>query len=177
MEKAFCTECGAQVAADDTFCEHCGARLLGAGPAAPAEPAPFEPASYEPASPPPAPPPPALAPYAPAPADSPKKAPNILWGLLTIVLSTILLISVLLGLHRVRAWFAGTEESPAPALGPTVAPDPVAPAQPSPSGPTGEPRMHVIPPGDQEAEPAPAPRPLPPPPIGPGSGFKRIDDL
>lgn len=179
MEKAFCTECGAQVAADDTFCEHCGARLLGAGPAAQAEPAPFEPATYEPAPPPPAPPPPAPAPYAPAPADSPKKAPSILWGLLTIVLSTILLIAVLLGLRRVRAMFAGTAEPPAPALGTTVAPEPVAPSQPSPSAPTGDPRMRVIPPGDQEAEPAPSPtpRPLPPPPLGPGSGFKRIDDL
>ena len=179
MEKAFCTECGAQVAADDAFCEHCGARLLGAGPAAPAEPAPFEPATYEPAPPPPVPPPPAPAPYEPAPADSPKKAPSILWGLLTIVLSTILLIAVLLGLRRVRALFGGEEAPPALALGTTVESEPVAPAQPLPSGPTGDPRIHVIPPGDQEVEPAPTPtpRPLPPPPLGPGAGFQSFSDM
>ena len=160
MEKAFCTECGAQVAADDTFCEHCGARLLGAGPAAPAEPAPFEPASYEPASPPPAPPPPALAPYAPAPADSPKKAPNILWGLLTIVLSTILLIAVLLGLRRVRALFGGEEAPPALALGTTVESEPVAPRSRCRPVRLAIPACTSSPPATRKWSPRPRPRPV-----------------
>lgn len=179
MEKAFCTECGAQVAADDTFCEHCGARLLGAGPAAQAEPAPFEPAAYEPAPPPPAPPPPAPAPYEPAPADSPKKAPSILWGLLTIVLLTILLIAVLLGLRHVRALFGETDAPPGPGIG-AVSPDPADPVRSEPSAPAEDSRMKLIPPGDWEAESAPAPeaRPLPPPPpTGPGSGFQSFSDM
>lgn len=149
MEKAFCTECGAQVAADDTFCENCGARLAGPEPVAP------EPAAPAPAAP---------APATPVPAESPRKAPGCLLGLLVIVLATVLLIAVLLGIRRLRGPGGTEEASPASGVG-AVQPVPVAPGS-------------IIPPGDREAESAPAPeaRSLPPPPP-PGAGFQKFGEM
>lgn len=138
MDKTFCTECGAPVAADDAFCEHCGARLAAPEPAAPV-------------------------PAAPVPAESPRKAPGCLLGLLVIVLATVLLIAVLLGIRRLRGPGGVGEVPPASGAG-AVQPVPVAPGS-------------LIPPGDREAEPPPAPeaRPLPPPP--PGAGFQKFGEM